>query len=387
VSWSTLYTATSVVNAPAEGGEYEHSREEWKGEGHVVSYRSDYPHLPVVELAREAVVAGSVVVTVKASGKVLTMIDYTNTVGYQWSPSYPVPPVDTCYLHRRQGDDYRTARLYLSPDLEGQEIDVVYSYYTDVTIGAFTLTPDGEPACCESGERYRFLLLAPAAGATVATDYTPHLGDARLSVVATGDDALYGISMPSGLLVQRGTTWSGYIAVPVYGKDAPLWSLMGELARASDCYCYDERGVLNIRPRDDYTSRGGLKNVLSIEEKPRLPYKQIVLSYANGAVAIGEGKPSLPVTANFVYDKGHAEAIARSVYSWYANGRSDFVVVCNGVLDDEVLFGIKSFYYYDGTRYTRVIGVVTKLVFTDDDKTIFTISELVRVYDVVSVSQ
>ena len=367
MTWSIIYTAIPAAAAPAEGEEYAHGQQEWQGEEHVIAYDEDYDRMPRVMLAGQNIVPRTVVVTLKDGRRIFELTDYTDEPEAAWYEAWDIPPPYACYLHRRQGDDYDEAWLYFNPALEDQVINVDYNYYEPVArIKTFVECPDGKLGVNEAGPRNRFLTIS---GSAVGVDYSPRFGDTDLEVACLAGSRVFGISSPSWLLVSRSKYWTGYVSVAVVGQDKPIWALAAALARAGDCYLFAQGFAVILRNRDSYPETSGLRYELDAISRSIGPYKTVVVNYANGDVARGEGKPIFSVSAPHVWDKGHAEALCASAYDYYRDERKEYVVRCNGILDDEVLLAKKVF-TFEGEE---VKGHVKKISFTAKNTTEFLI--------------
>lgn len=355
MSWTIIYTAAMTAGEPAEGEEYAYGQQEWQGEAAEISYDETYDRMPRVQIDAENIVAGTVVVTLKEGRRVMELTDYTDEPEAAWYESWPIPEPYECYLHRRQGDEYNEAWLYFSPSMEGQLINIECDYYEpDARIKTFVVCPDGTLGVNEAGPRHRFLTVA---GSTVAVDYSPRFGDTALEAACLAGDRVFGISSPSWMLVSRGNYWTGYVSVPVIGKDRHIWSIAAELARAGDCYLFAQGFSVILRNRDSYPETSELQHELEATAKSLTPYKTVTMSYANGEVSTGEGKPIFNVSAPYVWDKGHAEALCASAYEYYREERKEYTVRCTGILDDEVLLAKKLFTFEDESVAGHIKGI------------------------------
>lgn len=367
MTWAIIYTATPTAGEPAEGGEYAYDRQEWQGEEAVVAYDEDYDRMPRVQISAENIKGGTVVVTLKEGRRVMELTDYTDEPEAAWYESWPIPEPYECYLHRRQGDDYDEAWLYFNPSMEGQKINIDCEYYEpDARIKTFVVCPDGSLGVNEAGPRHRFLTIT---GSTVTVDYSPRFGDSALEAACLAEDNIFGISSPSWMLVSRSNYWTGYVSVPVVGKDQPIWSIAAALARASDCYLFAQGFRIILRNRDSYPETSEIRYELDATAKSVGPYKTVTVSYANGEVAIGEGNPKYSLSAAYVWDKGQADGLCASAYKYYSEKRKEYTVRCTGILDDEVLLAKKEFTFED----EQVRGHVKGIKFTAQNTTEFLI--------------
>lgn len=360
-----IYTAAPYYGEPVEGAEVDYDQQEWKGESITVAMDESYDRMPRVQLSGANIVAGSVIVTIKGSRKTLELTDYTNTTEATWFQTWPTPASYACYLHRRQGDEYNEAWLYFNPALLGQELNVTYNEYAAAKIQTFVDTPEGKIAVNEAG-RHRFLIID---GNTVTSDYSPRFGDTALDVACLAETEIYGITSPSYLLVKRSHYASGYITGPIIGTDNPLWQVAGALARAGDQYLFSHGFNVVLRNRESYVEMVDLRSELEAASRSVGPFKRVVYSYANGSVAYGEGKPVLSLSSPYVTDKGLADALCYSAWLYYYEERKEYVIRCNGILDDEALLALKSFTFEGET----VRGFVKSIKFTPDNKTEFVI--------------
>jgi hypothetical protein len=370
-AWDVVATARVSANAPLEGGEVAYHKLRWKDELATIVYEDVYTRMPRVLLNNKHVIAGTVIVTLTESNEELEVDDLTNYIESLWYQSWPEPAANKCYLHRRQGDDADEAYLYFNGSLEGLTVNIAYDYYDE----ALYETPflfQGTLYFAESGPRYK--IRKSANGTTWTDDYSPRLGDSKLEAVTTGTDDVYGVSSPSWLLIHYGKQWTNYITVPVIGTDVPIWQIVGSLARTANCYCWERNGKVYLRRRSSYSSVTPFKNIISVKEISPVDYKRVVLSYANGQTALGEGKPELQLSIEYAFDKGHADAICREIFDYYTTGRREFEILYNGTLDDVELLSAKKF-EYEGKYIT---GLVTGVIIAPDNTTLFKISEVQR---------
>jgi len=368
--WEVLYAAQPWAGEAEEGREVDSAAKQWRGESHAIAYDEDYERMPRVTLKETDVVAGSLKVTLTASARALALADYTvSNEESKFYETWPIPAKYHCIAHRRKGDEYNQCYLYFNPALEGREIDVVYQYFlTDAEIKC-PIVFGGGFYFNEAGARHRFVTFR---GGTFWNTYSPRVGDRELTCATAGDDRLWAISAPSNLLVQFGPEWSGYVH-EVDGGGKKIWNVVADLARACDQYCFDHLGTLYVVRRDTPTKTGTFPHVLKITERDLPFYPKVSFSYANGKVEQGSGKPVLSLSCNYVYDKGHAEALCVAAYAFYAIKRRTFTVECAGIIEQVGLCEEKEFEYLG----QKVAGIVTGRDFDPKGTTTFTVVEKV----------
>lgn len=357
-----VYTATAVINEPAEGGEYAYDELEWQGEALTVAYDDEYPRMPRVKLSEAHVVSGSLTVKLKSSNRTLDLTDYTANKDALFYQNWPVPTTYQCYLNRQQGSKFNETYLYFNPSLLGSAVDVVYSYYvTDAAIKSPIVY--GSLYFNESGARHRFLQY----GTTYTSTYSPRIGDFDLNAIVAGD-RIFAIGVPSYILLQYDKRWTGYVA-EVRGEDIPIWQIAAGLARACDQHCYQINDTTYFANRNIPRTPSVARNVLDVRKLDLLPYRKVILNYANGAVAVGTAKPYLNLSADYVWDKGHAEIIANNAYGWYNERNRVYELTCAGVLENESLLGELTFTYMG----ENITATVTGIRFNPDGTTVFTL--------------
>ena len=221
----------------------------------------------------------------------------------------------------------------------------------------------------EAGPRHRFLKFS---GGVFVNTYSPHYGDIGLSCLCVGSDRLWAVSKPSFLLCQFAKGWSGYVH-ETNGQAKKIWNIVGDLARASDQYCFDKLDCLYLVNRDTATPTGALPNVLSVMKRKLLPYKRVRFSYANGMVDAGTGQPVLDLDCPYVYDKGHAEILCDAGYDFYASAKRIFYVECAGIIEQFGLAEEKTF-TYQGKGYA---GIIIGRELRNDGTTLFALLETV----------
>jgi hypothetical protein len=371
--WKVIYTARPAAGDPQEGREAEHAAKQWRGEEHTVAFNEDYPRMPRVELKNPGVIADTLEVALKRSGQKLTLTDYTGQAESAWYQNWPIPPKFDAYVHRQQGDDFSTCYIYFNPDLENEQVDVAYDYFLT---GAEIRSPVVFDGCLyfnETGDRHRFVKIYREGGATkLKNTYSPRAGDRELACITAGDGRLWGISAPSYLLVHFAKEWSGYVH-EVDGAGKKIWSVVADLARAGDQYCFDRLGTLYVVNRATPTRTGTFPHILRITRKDLPPYEKVAFSYANGKVERGSGKPELSLSSNYVYDKGHAEILCRKAYEYYTVRRREYVVECAGVLEQINLCEEKTFEYLGKPAG----GIIVGRQFSPQGTTTFTVVERV----------
>lgn len=338
-------TSIGTTADTLEGQEYDFARQEFKGEAAVVGYDDDYERMPVVTLSQPHVIAVTTV-TEKKSRKKITPVDMTNTLELSHYQSYPIPSYDSCYVNRKLGDGYDKTKIFFSPELDGAEIDVEYSFYRDtVYVGAYK--SGGKTFFIEAGRN-----LPVAIDGSI--DYSPRLGE-PYPVSMVGCYAV----MPSGLLCKRSTSWSGYITTPVIGQDIARWGLVTGLAASADMVVYEKNGLYVVPRR----SRGyyRLRDIRGIRLEERLVYKTVIVEYINGKAVAGEGEPVLTISLPYVYDKGVADVIAQRALDWYIHGEV-FTIELVGVYDDIALLEAVSFRYQGKTK----TGFITAVIFNSN---------------------
>jgi hypothetical protein len=372
-TFKVVYTARPVAGEAKEGRELEHDAKEWSGEGHTIAYQEDYPRMPRVQLKHPNVVAGTIKLTLKRSSEGVGLTDYTSQAESAWYKNWSIPSKYHAYVHRQQGDDFDTCYIYFNPDLEGEEVDVVYRYFLT---GAEIRSPiifKGELYFNETGDRHRFLKRVydeKEKECTFEETYSPRAGDRELTCITPGDDRLWAISVPSYLLVQFAKEWSGYVH-EVDGKGKKIWNVVADLARAGDQYCFDRLGMLFVVNRATPTPTGTFPHVLKITRKDLPPYEKVTFSYANGKVQLGSGKPELSLSSNYVYDKGHAEILCRKAYEYYTVQRREYSVECAGILEQIGLCEEKTFEYLG----KAAAGIIVGRQFSPKGTTTFTVVE------------
>ena len=368
--WQVIYAAKPLAGEPKEGGEVDWNAKTWRGESHEVAYDDEYPRMPRVALKEKFVAADPITVTLKDSAQLLAVTDYTeDSETASFYETWPVPPKYHCYAHRQRGEDYDECYLYFHPGLEGEQIDVVYRYYLDAADITCPLVFGGNLYFNEAGERHRWV---KPSGGTFANTCSPRAGDRGLVCACAGDDRIWAISEPSNLLVQFGKEWSSYVhEVDAGGKK--IWSVVADMARACDMYCFDHLGKLYVARRDTPSKTGTFPHILKITRKDLPPYEKVVFSYANGKVELGSGKPAMSLSCKYVYDKGHAEILCRAAYNFYTIKRREFTLECAGILEQIGLCEEKEF-EYQGVKYA---GLVTGRSFQAKGTTTFTLVEKV----------
>lgn len=350
-TWSVVYTAQGTASEPLEGEEEAYADLDWQGEEQTIEYDDDYPRMPQIELDYPNVVSGSITVILKDTGTEIDLTDCTTTdVENLWYKNWPVPNADEAYLHRRDGDDYNATRIYFNPSLDGEKVDVVYSYYlTDAPICEPVIF-EGGLYFNETGERHRFLKL----NATFDNTYSPRAGDLELICTTIGD-RIWGITSPSNLLCQYHTEWTGHIS-EVKGLNTRIWTTVAALARAGNQYCFDYMDHLYILNRDTSSLGGTFPRILTVAKKTFHPYKKVRFSYANGRVSVGTGKPILDLNCNYVYDKGHAEILCQEAYDFYNTVKRIYYVTCAGIIEQIRPGEGRTFDYQNETVAGTVIG-------------------------------
>jgi len=369
--WCVLYTAKPWVDEPAEGEELEYEAKVWRGEGQKIEYRDDYMRMPCVALKEVNVVAGSLTVRLKTSGQKVTVDDKTAEVVYKSAPRWPITSEHKCYARRGMGEGYDECHLFFHPNLDGEEVDVLYQYYLADAAIVHPVAFKGELYFNEAGARHRFLKLVYENGDwKFENTYSPRVGDRELTCVTPGDDRLWAISGPSYLVVQFAKEWAGYVH-EVDGKGKKIWQIVADLARAGDQYCFDRFGILYVVNRATPTKTGTFPHVLKITRKDLPPYERVTFSYANGKVELGSGKPELSLNSMYVYDKGHADVLCRKAYEYYTVRRREYTVECAGILEQIGLCEEKRFEYL-GKAAT---GIIVGRQFSPKGTTTFTVVE------------
>lgn len=373
--WKTIYTAEAGAGEPAEGKQVEYDAQQWKGETHTIGYDDDYRRMPRVKLKHTNVKAGSITVTLKGSAREIKVHDETSKAAVLWLYSLRIPATYEAYAHRKQGDDYDSCYIYFNAILEGEEIDVRYTY--DVSDAAIKspVVFKGDLYFNETGDRHRFLKRVydeKEKKWKFEETYSPRVGDRELACIAAGDDRIWAVSAPSYLLVQFAREWSGYVH-EVDGAGKKIWNVVADLARAGDQYCFDRLGTLYVVNRATPTRTGTFPHILQITRKDLPPYERVVFSYANGKVAQGTGKPELSLSCNYVYDKGHADVLCQKAYEYYAVRRREYHVECAGVLEQIGLGEEKEFEYLG----KQASGIIVGRQFSPQGATTFTVVERV----------
>ena len=349
---TTLYTATPDAGEPSEGQEVDWNEQEFQGESYTVEYDDDYLRSPRVELDNPNVVSGSITVKLKDSGRELDLTDYTDTYESAWYKNWPIPLGYQVFAHRQQGSDYQTCYLYFPPSLDGEAIDVQYEYYQNGAAIKWPVVYGGDLYFCETGPRHRWLKLSDS---TFENTYSPRLGDYDLTVAVAGEDRIWAVGVPSYVLLQYYTKWTGHVT-RVYGEDVPIWSILGGLARAGDQYCFQRNDVTYIVNRSTATQPQALSKILSVEKIDLDPYKRVILSYENGKVDYGSGKPELALSCPYVYDKGHAEILVKRGYDYYNSVNTLYRIRVAGVIDQYDLLQEVTFEYQANSAAGIVIG-------------------------------
>lgn len=352
-TWSVVHTAQGTAEEPAEGGEDAYNEQEWQGEAQTIEYDDDYPRMPRIELDYPNVVAASITVTLKDAGSEFDLTDYTTDGAEKlWYKNWAIPITTNAYLHRCEGDECNVTRIYFNPALDGEEVDVVYSYYlTDAPICDPVIFRGGL-YLNETGERHRFLKLV---GSTFDNTYSPRWGDTGLNCITVGTDRIWAVSSPSQLLCQYYTEWTGYVG-EVNSLNAPIWGIVAALARAGNEYCYDYADNLYIVRRDTASPVGTFPNILTVTKKTLHPYKKVKLSYGTGRVSVGTGKPVLNLSCNYVYDKGHAEILCQEAYDFYNSKKRIYYIECAGIIEQIQPCDEKYFEYEGEVAAGIVIG-------------------------------
>lgn len=369
--WVVLYTAAPTAGEPAEGKELEYQAKVWRGEGHTIEFEGDYRRMANLVLKEANVVAGSLTVRLKTSGQEITVDDMTSELVYKSAPTWPITSKHKCYAHRGMGDDYDRCHLFFHPDLEAEEVDVVYQYYLADAEIKCPVVFKGDLYFNETGDRHRFLKLVYEDGDwTFENTYSPRVGDRELACVTPGNDRLWAVSAPSYLVVHFAKEWSGYVH-EVDGKGKKIWQIVADLARAGDQYCFDRLGTLYVVNRATPTRTGTFPHILKITRKDLPPYEKVTFSYANGKVELGSGKPELSLSCNYVHDKGHAEILCWKAYEYYTVRRREYQLECAGVLEQIGLCEEKKFEY----MCRPASGIIVGRQFSPQGTTTFTVVE------------
>jgi len=135
-----------------------------------------------------------------------------------------------------------------------------------------------------------------------------------------------------------------------------IWPVVAALARAGNEYCYDYLDKLYIVKRDTASPVGTFPNVLGVTKKALHPYKKVKLSYDNGRVSVGTGKPELNLSCAYVYDKGHAEILCQEAYDFYNSKKRIYYIECAGIIEQIQPCDEKYFEYEGEVAAGIVIG-------------------------------
>jgi hypothetical protein len=335
---------TVIDTATYSAGDQPEGQENEDGETYTVSYDSDWPDCPRIELNEDRVLTG---VRVFLKNQELTGTDYTDYL------VVPEPPKGEFYYKRNSGD-YSQTYIYFNDLYDNLEVRVEYDYYPeDVEYRAFTIFKD-KIYYQETGDLNKWKVYNPQIRDAGADSYSAGVKEnAFYSNVVECDNKLYGITEPSYTLRQFDNRWSGYIE-HAKTEGVRAWDILSYIASACNNALYEMNSDYIFKRRDQFTYRGTLELHGQIKRTKIPPYKKVTISYPNGQAVVGEGKPGYTRSCEYVSDYRHALIIANAVYNFYSTGVNKYEIEMLTFRDDIEMLDMFDF-YYEGKKITGYV--------------------------------
>ena len=328
-TFSVIDTATREAGESPEGKENEE-------EIITVEYDDEWSDCPRISLDETRVLTG---VRCWLKDQELTGTDYTDELRV----SEPLP--GEFYYRRNQGGDFKTTYLYLNDIYTNLDVRVEYEYYPENAEFRNFVVFNDNIFYNETGDLNKWRSYAPAI-ASLIDDYSVGVREEGFySNLTECDGVLYGITYPSYTIRQYYFAWSGYIE---YAKteNVRAWDILGLVSSACDCALYERLNEYVFKSRLSFNYRGELELYGAIKKSLIIPFKKVIIVYANGVATVGEGKPEYSRNCDYISDYRHALIIANAVYN--AQGLTKYEIEMLTFRDDIELGDMFSFNQVSG---------------------------------------